>query len=45
MNSMSDELILIDSNLLSYVFDGSEPEKRKICNELVAMVFIKISII
>ena len=32
---MSDELVLIDSNLLSYVFDESEPEKRKICNELV----------
>ncbi len=36
MNSMSDELILIDSNLLTYVFDEGEPEKRKICNELVA---------
>ena len=33
---MSDELVLIDSNLLSYVFDEGEPEKRKICNELVA---------
>ncbi|NJD54414.1 MAG: PIN domain-containing protein [Candidatus Methanoperedens sp.] len=36
MNSMRDELVLIDSNLLSYVFDESEPKKRKICNELVA---------
>jgi len=33
---MSDELALIDSNLLSYVFDRSEPEKRGICKELVA---------
>ena len=33
---MNDELALIDSNLLSYVFDRSEPEKRRICKELVA---------
>ncbi len=33
---MSDELALIDSNLLCYVFDGSEPGKRRICGELVA---------
>jgi len=33
---MSDELALIDSNLLSYVFDESEPEKRRVCRELVA---------
>ncbi|CAG0988796.1 hypothetical protein METP2_02442 [Methanosarcinales archaeon] len=33
---MSDELALIDSNLLTYVFDEGEPEKREICNELVA---------
>ena len=33
---MNDELSLIDSNLLSYVFDESEPEKRKICKELAA---------
>lgn len=33
---MSDELSLIDSNLLSYVFDESEPEKKKICKDLVA---------
>jgi predicted nucleic acid-binding protein len=33
---MSDELALIDSNLLSYVFDESEPEKREVCRELVA---------
>lgn len=33
---MSDELALIDSNLLSYVFDKSEPDKRRICRELVA---------
>ncbi len=33
---MNDEWSLIDSNLLSYVFDESEPEKRKICKELVA---------
>ncbi|VVB90629.1 PIN domain protein [uncultured archaeon] len=33
---MKDELALIDSNLLSYVFDESEPEKRKVCSELVA---------
>ena len=32
---MSDELALIDSNILSYVFDETEPEKNKICNELV----------
>jgi predicted nucleic acid-binding protein len=33
---MNDELALIDSNLLSYVFDKSEPKKRIICGELVA---------
>jgi predicted nucleic acid-binding protein len=33
---MSDELVLIDSNILSYVFDESEPQKCKICSELVA---------
>ena len=33
---MNDELVLIDSNILSYVFDESEPEKHTICNELVA---------
>ena len=33
---MSDEIALIDSNILSYVFDGTEPEKHNICNELVA---------
>ena len=33
---MSDELALIDLNLLSYVFDKSEPKKRIICGELVA---------
>lgn len=32
---MSDELALVDSNLLSYVFDESEPDKRRICGELV----------
>lgn len=33
---MRGELALIDSNLLSYVFDDSEPEKRRICAEMVA---------
>ncbi|NJD77953.1 MAG: PIN domain-containing protein [Candidatus Methanoperedens sp.] len=33
---MNDELSLIDSNLLSYIFDESEPEKRKICKELAS---------
>ncbi len=33
---MKDELALIDSNILSYIFDGSEPEKRKICADLAA---------
>ncbi len=33
---MNDKLALIDSNLLSYVFDGSEPDRRRICGELVA---------
>ncbi len=33
---MNDELSLIDSNLLSYIFDESEPKKRKICKELAA---------
>ncbi len=31
---MKDDLSLIDSNLLSYVFDESEPGKRKICEKL-----------
>jgi predicted nucleic acid-binding protein len=33
---MNDELSLLDSNLLSYVFDESEPEKKRICNDLIA---------
>ncbi len=33
---MSDELVLIDSNILTYVLDDSEPEKCRICGELVA---------
>ena len=33
---MKDELALIDSNILSYVFDESEPEKRKISADLAA---------
>ena len=33
---MSDELSLFDSNLLSYVFDESEPEKKTICKDLTA---------
>lgn len=33
---MNDELALIDSNILSYVFDESEPEKRRICADLIA---------
>ena len=33
---MNHELALIDSNILSYVFDESEPEKRIICADLVA---------
>ena len=33
---MNDDLALMDSNLLSYVFDKSEPKKRRICGELVA---------
>jgi len=33
---MSDELALIDSNILTYVLDNSEPVKSRICGELVA---------
>jgi predicted nucleic acid-binding protein len=33
---MNNDLALMDSNLLSYVFDKSEPKKRRICGELVA---------
>lgn len=32
---MSDEPVLIDSNILVYAFDKSEPEKQKICTELL----------
>ena len=32
---MNDELVLIDSNILVYAFDKSEPEKQKICTELL----------
>lgn len=31
---MSDDLALFDSNLLTYVFDVSEPEKHRICKSL-----------
>lgn len=33
---MSDDLALIDSNLLTYVFDKSEPEKHSICKSIVS---------
>lgn len=33
---MRDRIALIDSNVLSYVFDSGEPEKRRVCSELVA---------
>ncbi len=33
---MKDELALIDSNILCYIFDESEPEKRKICADFAA---------
>lgn len=33
---MNDELSLLDSNLLSYVFDESQPEKKRICKDLTA---------
>ena len=33
---MSDELALIDSNILSYVFDETDREKHEICKELAA---------
>ncbi|HIH44754.1 MAG TPA: PIN domain-containing protein [Candidatus Methanoperedenaceae archaeon] len=33
---MKDKIALIDSNMLSYVFDSGEPEKRRVCSELVA---------
>jgi predicted nucleic acid-binding protein len=32
---MTDEPVLIDSNILVYVFDKSEPEKQKVCTELL----------
>ncbi len=38
---MKDELALLDSNILSYVFDESEPEKRKICAGLAADCWIR----
>ena len=33
---MSDEIFLIDTNILVYTLDADEPEKQKICKELVS---------
>lgn len=33
---MKDELALVDSNILGYVFDENEPKKSKISSEMVA---------
>ena len=32
---MSGELALIDSNILTYVFDADEPDKQRVCRELI----------
>jgi predicted nucleic acid-binding protein len=32
---MSGELALIDSNILTYVFDADEPDKQRMCRELI----------
>lgn len=32
---MSVELALIDSNILTYVFDADEPDKQRVCRELI----------
>ena len=33
---MSGELALIDSNILTYVFDADEPDKQRVCRELIS---------
>lgn len=32
---MRGELVLIDSNILTYVFDADEPDKQRVCRELI----------
>lgn len=32
---MKDELFLVDTNILVYSYDASEPEKQKICSSLI----------
>lgn len=32
---MNGELALIDSNILTYVFDADEPDKQRVCRELI----------
>lgn len=33
---MNGELALIDSNILTYVFDADEPDKQRVCRELIS---------
>lgn len=38
---MKDELFLIDTNILVYSFDASEPQKQKICSSLIKKVWMQ----
>jgi len=40
---MNDEPFIVDTNLLVYAFDNSEPKKQEICRKLVAGIFNGIS--
>lgn len=38
---MKDELSLIDTNILVYSYDASEPEKQKICSSLIKKCWMR----
>ena len=38
---MKDEQYLIDSNILVYSFDASEPDKQKICASLIRKCWVR----
>jgi predicted nucleic acid-binding protein len=38
---MKDELYLIDTNILIYSFDSSEPDKQKVCASLIKKCWLR----
>jgi predicted nucleic acid-binding protein len=38
---MKDELVLVDTNILVYSYDASEPEKQKVCCSLIKKCWMR----